>query len=140
MLAHPECPQDVLAEADYVGSTAGMSDYVGGRRPKRVVLITECSMADNVAGQNPNVEFLRPCNLCPHMKRITLPKILASFATGATEVTVDPEIARRARNSVETCWPSVSADLQCCRNISCTKQYSARWPRISGAAISPLMR
>ena len=101
VLAHPECPQDVLAEADYVGSTAGMSDYVSGRSPKRVVLITECSMADNVAVQNPNVEFLRPCNLCPHMKRITLPKILQALRTGATEVTVDPEIARRARNSVE---------------------------------------
>jgi quinolinate synthase len=101
VLAHPECPQDVLAEADYVGSTAGMSDYVSGRSPKRVVLITECSMADNVAVQNPNVEFLRPCNLCPHMKRITLPKILQTLRTGMTEVTVDPEIARRARNSVE---------------------------------------
>jgi quinolinate synthase len=101
VLAHPECPPEVLAEADYVGSTAGMSDYVSGRSPKRVVLITECSMADNVAVQNPNVEFLRPCNLCPHMKRITLPKILHALRTGTTEVTVDPEIARRARNSVE---------------------------------------
>src|SRR5580698_8861683 len=93
VLAHPECPQDVLAEADFVGSTAGMSDYVGNRQPKRVVLITECSMADNVAVQNPGVEFLRPCNLCPHMKRITLPKILHALQTRTTEVIVDPEIA-----------------------------------------------
>jgi len=101
VLAHPECPQDVLAEADYVGSTAGMSDYVGSRQPRRVVLITECSMADNVAVDNPGVEFLRPCNLCPHMKRITLPKILHALQTRTTEVVVAPEIAFRARRSVE---------------------------------------
>jgi quinolinate synthase len=101
VLAHPECPQDVLAEADFVGSTAGMSDYVGIHSPRRVVLITECSMSDNVAVQYPEVEFLRPCNLCPHMKRITLPKILHSLQTMTTEVVVDPEIARRARLSVE---------------------------------------
>ncbi len=101
VLAHPECPQDVLAEADYVGSTAGMSDYVGIHHPKRVVLITECSMSDNVAVQYPEVEFLRPCNLCPHMKRITLPKILAALQTRTTEVLVDPDIALRARRSVE---------------------------------------
>jgi quinolinate synthase len=101
VLAHPECPQDVLAEADYVGSTAGMSDYVGNRQPKRVVLITECSMADNVAVQNPGVEFLRPCNMCPHMKLITLPKILHALQTMSTEVVVDPDVAARARRSVE---------------------------------------
>jgi quinolinate synthase len=101
VLAHPECPQDVLAEADYVGSTAGMSDYVGSRQPKRVVLITECSMADNVAVQNPSVEFLRPCNMCPHMKLITLPKILHALQTMTTEVVVDPDVAARARRSVE---------------------------------------
>jgi quinolinate synthase len=101
VLAHPECPQDVLAEADYVGSTAGMSDYVGIHNPKRVVLITECSMSDNVAVQYPKVEFLRPCNLCPHMKRITLPKILHALQTRTTEVIVAPEVATRARRSVE---------------------------------------
>jgi quinolinate synthase len=101
VLAHPECPQDVLAEADFVGSTAGMSDYVGNRQPKRVVLITECSMADNVAVQNPGVEFLRPCNMCPHMKLITLPKILHALQTMTTEVVVDPDVAARARRSVE---------------------------------------
>jgi quinolinate synthase len=101
VLAHPECPQDVLAEADFVGSTAGMSDYVGARRPKKVVLITECSMSDNVAVQYPDVEFVRPCNLCPHMKRITLPNILASLETMSIEVNVDPVIAFRARAAVE---------------------------------------
>ena len=101
VLAHPECPQDVLAEADFVGSTAGMSGYVSDRQPRKVVLITECSMSDNVAVQNPDVEFLRPCNLCPHMKRITLPKILAALQTRTTEVLVDPAVAARARQSVE---------------------------------------
>jgi quinolinate synthase len=101
VLAHPECPQDVLAEADFVGSTAGMSDYVSGKQPRKVVLITECSMADNVAVQNPAVEFLRPCNMCPHMKRITLPKILSALQNRATEVLVDPDVAARARRSVE---------------------------------------
>jgi quinolinate synthase len=101
VLAHPECPQEVLAEADFVGSTAGMSDYVGIHNPKRVVLITECSMSDNVSVLYPQVEFIRPCNLCPHMKRITLPNILHSLQTRSVEVTVDPDIAFRARRSVE---------------------------------------
>jgi quinolinate synthase len=101
VLAHPECPQDVLAEADFVGSTAGMSDYVAMRQPKRVVLITECSMSDNVAVDNPGVEFVRPCNLCPHMKRITLPKILHSLETMTNEVVVAADVAARARLSVE---------------------------------------
>ena len=101
VLAHPECPQDVLAEADFVGSTAGMSDYVANHQPKKVVLITECSMSDNVAAQHPGVDFVRPCNLCPHMKRITLPGILHALQTMTTEVFVAPEIAARARQSVD---------------------------------------
>jgi quinolinate synthase len=101
VLAHPECPPDVVAEADFAGSTSGMIAYVGEKRPKRVVLVTECSMSDNVAVEYPDVEFVRPCNLCPHMKRITLPKILHSLETLTTEVTVDPGIAARARASVE---------------------------------------
>ncbi len=101
VLAHPECPPEVLDEADYVGSTSGMSQYVNERQPKRVVMITECSMSDNVAVENPGVEFVRPCNLCPHMKRITLPKILHSLQTMEYEVTVDPAVAERARRAVE---------------------------------------
>ena len=101
VLAHPECPTEVVAEADFAGSTSGMIAYVGEKRPKRVVLVTECSMSDNVAVEYPDVEFVRPCNLCPHMKRITLPKILHSLETLTTEVTVDPGIAARARASVE---------------------------------------
>jgi len=101
VLAHPECPPDVLAEADYVGSTAGMIGYVGEHRPSRVVLVTECSMSDNVAVEHPGTEFIRPCNLCPHMKRITLPKILHSLETLTHRVEIDADVADRARRSVE---------------------------------------
>jgi quinolinate synthase len=101
ILAHPECPPDVLAEADYVGSTAQMIGYVGDNRPGKVVMITECSMSDNVAIEFPDVEFVRPCNLCPHMKRNSLPKILRTLETMEHEITVDPTLADRARASVE---------------------------------------
>ena len=101
VLAHPECPPDVLEEADFVGSTSAMVGWVKSRQPKKVVMVTECSMSDNVAVENPEVEFVRPCNLCPHMKRITLPKILASLVELKDEVTVDPEVASRARRAVE---------------------------------------
>lgn len=110
VIAHPECPPDVLAEADFVGSTQGMVEYAGsladgeeaakGTRP-RVLLMTECSMADNVAGRYPSIDFVRPCNLCPHMKRNTLPKILHSLQAMEYEITIDPAIAQRARLSVE---------------------------------------
>jgi len=101
ILAHPECPPDVLAEADFVGSTAAMIRHVGEARPQRVVMITECSMSDNVAVEFPDVEFIRPCNLCPHMKRITLPKILRSLQTMEHKVEIDPEVASRARLAME---------------------------------------
>ncbi|EJZ19312.1 quinolinate synthase NadA, partial [Rhizobium sp. Pop5] len=101
VLAHPECPPDVVAEADFAGSTAVMSDYVGKQKPARVVLLTECSMSDNVAVHHPEVEFIRPCNLCPHMKRITLANIRAALEENRHEVTVDPAIAVAARRAVE---------------------------------------
>jgi quinolinate synthase len=101
IIAHPECPPDVIAEADFTGSTAHMIDWVRNKKPKRVVLVTECSMADNVKAELPGVEFTQPCNMCPHMKRITLPKILDSLLNMKEEVTVDPAIAERARRSVE---------------------------------------
>jgi quinolinate synthase len=101
IIAHPECPPDVLAEADYTGSTAGMIAWVRNKRPRRVVMVTECSMADNVQAELPDVEFVRPCNLCPHMKRITLPKILDSLVYLKEEVVIDPATAARARRSVE---------------------------------------
>ncbi len=101
ILAHPECPPDVLAEADFTGSTSKMTNWVLKNHPKKVLLITECSMASNVAADAPDIEFIRPCNLCPHMKRITLPKILDSLVYLKDEVTVDPLIATKARAAVE---------------------------------------
>ena len=101
IIAHPECPPDVLAEADFTGSTAHMIDWVKTGTHKRVLMVTECSMASNVAAEAPQVDFIRPCNLCPHMKRITLPKILDSLVYLRDEVIVDPAIAVKARASVE---------------------------------------
>ena len=101
ILAHPECPPEVVAEADFSGSTAAMSDFVAQQRPPRVVLLTECSMSDNVAVLHPDVEFIRPCNLCPHMKRITLKNIRHALETGQHAVTIDPAIAAPARRAVE---------------------------------------
>jgi quinolinate synthase len=101
IIAHPECPPDVLAVADFVGSTAQMSQYVEDRRPKRVLMVTECSMSDNVAADVTDVEFIRPCNLCPHMKRITLPKIYESLETLEPRVEIDPQVAEKARRAVE---------------------------------------
>jgi quinolinate synthase len=100
ILAHPECPPEVLGEADFVGSTAAMIRHVGEARPRRVVMVTECSMSDNVAVEFPGVEFVRPCALCPHMKRITLPKILRSLETLEHRVEVEPETAVRARRAL----------------------------------------
>lgn len=101
IIAHPECPSDVLKEADYVGSTAGMIDWVEANKPASVVLVTECSMSDNVAVEHPEVEFVRPCNLCPHMQRISLRGILESLRTMRHAVTVDAAVADGARASVE---------------------------------------
>jgi len=101
IIAHPECPPDVLDEADFVGSTSGMIQWVKTEQPKQVVMVTECSMSDNVAAESPETEFTQPCNLCPHMKRITLPGIRDSLRDMQHEVIVDPTIAEQARASVE---------------------------------------
>jgi quinolinate synthase len=101
VIAHPECPPDVLEAADFVGSTAQMIDFVSSKRPERVLMVTECSMSDNVAAEYPEVEFVRPCNLCPHMKRITLPGIRRALETMGPEIEIDPAIAARARRAVE---------------------------------------
>ena len=100
VIAHPECPPDVLAAADFVGSTAQMIDFARTRRPARMLMLTECSMSDNVAAELTDVQFVRPCNLCPHMKRITLPKIRRALETMTDEVVVDPAVAERARRAV----------------------------------------
>ena len=101
ILAHPECPTEVIEASDFTGSTAAMTDYVAQRKPKRVVLITECSMADNVACDAPETEFVRPCNLCPHMKRISLDNIHQALLHDRYEVTVDADVAARARAAVQ---------------------------------------
>ncbi len=101
VIAHPECPPDVIAAADFAGSTAQMLDYVRTKRPAKVLMVTECSMSDNVAAEVTDVEFVRPCNLCPHMKRITLDNILHSLQTLEPRVEVDPLVAERARRAVE---------------------------------------
>ncbi len=101
VLAHPECPPAVIAASDFAGSTAAMQGYVADRRPARVVMITECSMSDNLAALYPDVDFVRPCNLCPHMKRITLPNIRRALETLTTEIVIPDEVASRARLAVE---------------------------------------
>ena len=101
IIAHPECPPDVIEASDFTGSTSAMINFVKDNRPPKVVLVTECSMSSNVASEVPEVEFVRPCNLCPHMKRITLENIHDALLNMQHEVTVDPEIAGRARRAVE---------------------------------------
>ena len=101
IIAHPECPREVVEISDFAGSTAAMIDYVRTKKPARVLLVTECSMADNVAAETTGTEFIRPCNFCPHMKRITLPKILDSLIYMRDEVLVDQALAARARASVQ---------------------------------------
>ena len=101
VMAHPECPPDVLAEADFVGSTSAMIDHVGKTHPRQVAMITECAMAGNVAVEFPDVEFIQPCNLCPHMQRITLPGILRSLETMSPAIDVPADVAGRARQALE---------------------------------------
>ena len=101
IIAHPECPPDVLRIADFVGSTAQMQHYVQTERPTRVLMVTECSMSDNVAAEITDVEFIRPCNLCPHMKRITLKNIYQALKTLEPRVEIDSDVAKRARIAVE---------------------------------------
>ncbi len=101
VLAHPECPPEVVQASDFSGSTAALAAYVEKNRPQRLALLTECSMSDNIAVQYPELEFIRPCNLCPHMKRITLKNIRRALETMQHEVTIDPAMADRARLSVE---------------------------------------
>lgn len=101
VLAHPECPPDVMAEADFSGSTAQMDQYIKEHKPPKAVLMTECSMGSNLAAANPSVQMLGTCQMCPHMKRISLPKILKSLQTLEPEITIDPDIASRARHAVD---------------------------------------
>ena len=101
IIAHPECPPEVIKASDFAGSTGGMIKYVEDNQPKKVMMVTECSMSDNIQVENPNVEFIRPCNMCPHMKKITLPKILDCLENETGEITMDQETIDKARLSVE---------------------------------------
>ncbi len=101
IIAHPECPPDVINASDFTGSTSGMIKYVKDNQPEKVMMVTECSMSDNVQVDNPNVKFIRPCNLCPHMKRITLPKILDCLKNETNEILMSNETIEKARKSVE---------------------------------------
>ena len=101
VIAHPECPPDVINASDFTGSTSGMIKYVKENQPEKVMMVTECSMSDNVQVDNPNVKFIKPCNLCPHMKRITLPKILDCLKNETNEILMSKETIERARKSVE---------------------------------------
>jgi len=101
IIAHPECPPEVIKASDFAGSTSGMIKYVENKKPKKVMMVTECSMSDNIQIENPKVEFIRPCNLCPHMKKITLPKILDCLENETNEIVMDNETIEKARQSVE---------------------------------------
>jgi len=101
VIGHPECPSDVLDACDFAGSTGGMIDYVKKNKPKKVMLVTECSMSDNVQADNPNVEFIKPCNLCPYMKKITLQKILDCLENETNEIFIEEKMAKAARKSVQ---------------------------------------
>ena len=101
IIAHPECPPDVIKASDFAGSTSGMINYVKNNQPKKVMMVTECSMSDNIQVENPKVEFIRPCNMCPHMKKITLPKILDCLENETGEIIMDQQTINKARLSVE---------------------------------------
>jgi len=101
VIAHPECPPDVINASDFAGSTTGMNEYVKKNQPKKVMMVTECSMSDNVQVENPKVEFIKPCNLCPHMKRITLPKILECLENESNEIIIPNDMIEKARLSVK---------------------------------------
>jgi quinolinate synthase len=101
IIAHPECPPEVIKASDFAGSTGGMINYVKNNQPQKVMMVTECSMSDNIQVENPNVEFIRPCNLCPHMKKITLPKILDCLENETGEIIMDKETIEKARIPVE---------------------------------------
>ncbi len=101
IIAHPECPPEVIKASDFAGSTGGMIDYVKNNQPKKVMMVTECSMSDNVQVENPKVEFIKPCNLCPYMKKITLPKILSCLEKESNEIIIPDNLIKKGRLSVE---------------------------------------
>ena len=101
IIAHPECPPDVIKASDFAGSTSGMIKYVKDNQPEKVMMVTECSMSDNVQADNPKVDFIKPCNLCPYMKKITLNKILDCLENETNEIFIEDKISKAARKSVQ---------------------------------------
>ena len=101
IIAHPECPPDVINASDFAGSTSGLSEYVKKNQPKKVMMVTECSMSDNIQVENPKVQFIKPCNLCPYMKKITLPKILDCLEKENNEIIIPDNLIKKARLAVE---------------------------------------
>ena len=100
VIAHPECSPEVVAQSDFSGSTSAMINWVRDNQPNKVLMVTECSMSDNISVENPNVDFVRPCNLCPHMKTINLENILESLWNKKIEVKVNPEVAIKAKQAI----------------------------------------
>jgi quinolinate synthase len=90
-----------VAESDFTGSTSGIIKWVHDNKPKKAMLITECSMASNIADELPEVDFAKPCNMCPYMKKISLEKVLYVLHTMENQVEVDADVAERARLSVQ---------------------------------------
>ena len=100
VVSHPECPPDVIAASDFTGSTGSMINHVKNTKAKNIFLVTECSMSDNVQIENPNINFIKPCNLCPHMKKIELPKILDCLKNYNNEIKIDKDIAKNAKKAI----------------------------------------
>jgi quinolinate synthase len=101
IIAHPECTPEVVAEADFTGSTKDIIDWVHAHKPPKAMLVTECSMAANISDELPEVEFAKPCNMCPYMKMITLEKILYALHSMTGQVEIDPAVAVPARRAVQ---------------------------------------
>jgi quinolinate synthase len=101
VISHPECPPEVIKASDYTGSTGSMINYVKNTKAKDIFLVTECSMSDNIQIENPNINFVKPCNLCPHMKKITLVNILKSLKEENNLIEIDKKIISKAKGAIE---------------------------------------
>lgn len=100
VISHPECSSEVVDRSDFSGSTSQMIDFVRKADSKNILLITECSMGDNLRMEFPEKHFVSTCQTCPHMKKITLEKIKSSLINEEFEIHLDEEIIRFAKNSV----------------------------------------
>src|SRR6185503_7966456 len=102
ILAHPECSPEVVAASDYSGSTTAMIRYVEQTNAPRYLLLTECSMGDNIAAANPDKDMLRLCSVrCPHMNEITLEETLDALKKTQYVILIDEDIRVRALRAVQ---------------------------------------